>query len=116
MKTKIVISNNFEREAKRFLKKYNSLKSELKILYSELNINPLIGTPIGNDARKIRLKVKSKGKGKRGGLRVITYLEVDILFDEISNTLFLLTIYDKSETDTISEKEILRIIFKLNSE
>lgn len=115
MKTKIVITDNFEKETKRFLKKYRSLKSELNILYTELTTNPQTGTSIGNNARKIRLKVKNKGKGKRGGLRVISYLEAGVYFDEISNTLYLLSIYDKSETEAISEKEILMIISKLKS-
>jgi mRNA-degrading endonuclease RelE of RelBE toxin-antitoxin system len=116
MKTKIVITDNFEKEAKRFLKKYKSLKSELNILYTELTTNPRTGTSLGKNARKIRLKVKSKGKGKRGGLRLITYLEVDAFLDENLNILYLLTIYDKSETEAISEKEIMRIISKLKSE
>lgn len=116
MKTEIVITNNFQKEAKRFLKKYKSLKSELEILYQQLINNPQTGIPIGKNSFKIRISVKSKGRGKSGGLRVITYLDVNLIFNEQRNKLFLLSIYDKSETETITEAEIASIInrIKLN--
>lgn len=49
---------------------------------------------------KIRLAIKSKGKGKSGGARVITYVLTD------NNEIYLLTIYDKSEFDSIDDKTI----------
>lgn len=113
MKTEIVITNNFSKEAKKLLKKYKSLKSELRKLNEELLANPKLGTPIGSNIYKIRLAVKSKGKGKSGGLRIITHLEVNLHFDEITNTLFLMSIYDKSDSKTISKNELARILSKL---
>jgi len=116
MKTEIVTTNNFQKEAKRYLKKYKSLKAELEDLNTQLIDNPKLGVPIGNNSFKIRLKVKSKGKGKSGGFRIITYLDVNLVFDIYLNKVYLLSIYDKSETETISEIEILRILkgLKLN--
>ena len=32
-----------------------------------------MGKDLGNGVRKIRMAVKSKGKGKSGGMRVITF-------------------------------------------
>jgi len=113
MKTEIVITNNFQKEAKKYLKKYRSLKSELENLYSQLLENPQLGTPIGNNSFKIRISVKSKNRGKSTGMRVITYLEVDLVLDEVSNHLYLLTIYDKSDLDSISDKEITTILKEL---
>ena len=49
------------------------------------------------------MSIKSKGKGKSGGARVITY-NITIAEDNIDITL--LTIYDKSEKTTITDKEI----------
>ena len=49
------------------------------------------------------MSIKSKGKGKRGGARVITY---SLTVDDEDVNLTLLTIYDKSERSTISDKEI----------
>ncbi len=62
----------FERQAKKLSKKYPSLKSELLDLVQKLKKNPDQGTAIGNCCYKIRLAIKSKGKGKSGGARVIT--------------------------------------------
>jgi mRNA-degrading endonuclease RelE of RelBE toxin-antitoxin system len=104
MKYKIEITRHFERVAKSLLKKYPSLKGELKELGDELSDNPEKGEPLGNNLYKIRLAVASKGKGKRSGARVITYLKTE------QGNVYLLTIYDKGERDTISDKEIKDIL------
>jgi mRNA-degrading endonuclease RelE of RelBE toxin-antitoxin system len=49
---------------------------------------------------KIRVAIKSKGKGKRSGARVVAHLQI------VNNTVYLLTIYDKSEQKDVSDKEI----------
>lgn len=74
-----------------------------------------MGTPLGKDAFKIRLKITSKGQGKSGGARVITFLDSSIigLVEQIDNeiiTVYLLAIYDKSEVAAISDKELRDII------
>ena len=94
----------FERELKRLAKKYASLKGEYEALIEELEKDPEIGTPLGNNVYKIRLAVASKGKGKSGGARVITYLKTE------QGNVYLLSIYDKGEKDTISDKEIEAIL------
>ncbi len=94
----------FKREFKHLVKKFPSLLNELRQLELELTENPTLGTPIGMNCYKIRLAIASKGVGKRGGARVITY--VRLLNDQID----LLTIYDKNEVSDISDKEILSII------
>lgn len=109
MKYRVLLTRNFEKEAKRLTKKYPSLKTELADLNKQLLSNPNLGTPLGRNTYKIRLSVKSKGKGKSGGMRVITFLEVDILIQDTTN-IFLLSIYDKSETSSISNEELKRII------
>ncbi|MEI7982729.1 MAG: addiction module toxin RelE, partial [Bacteroidota bacterium] len=93
---------------KRLVKKYASLKDELKVLEELLLKNPKTGTSIGRNAYKIRISVKSKGKGKRGGIRVITYLEIDLIIDP--SKIFLLSIYDKTETEYITKNELARLI------
>jgi len=104
MSYKIEITRHFEREVKPLLKKYVSLRSELATLGEELSKNPEKGTPLGNNLYKIRLAVTSKGKGKSGGARVITYLKTE------QGNVYLLSIYDKGERDTISNKEIREIL------
>jgi mRNA-degrading endonuclease RelE of RelBE toxin-antitoxin system len=95
---------HFEHEAKRLIKKYVSLKQEIKELSKQLETTPELGTPLGNSVFKIRIAIASKGKGKRGGARVITYVLVD------SEKVFLLSIYDKGDTETISDEEIRRLL------
>jgi hypothetical protein len=109
MNYRIYATQNFQKEAKRLAKKYASLKNELAELNKQLLANPLQGTPLGRNAYKIRLSVKSKGKGKSGGMRVITFIDVDIFIKDTSN-VFLLSIYDKSEVASISPEELKRLI------
>jgi hypothetical protein len=66
--------------------------------------NPLQGTPVGHHCYKIRLAISSKGKGKSGGARVITHIHIS------ATTVYLIAIYDKSEQDSISNKDILKLI------
>lgn len=104
MSYKIIAIDFFQREAKRLIKKYPSLKTELESLASELAKNPTLGTPIVNNCYKIRLAISSKGKGKSHGARVITHV---FLFEE---TVFLLSIYDKSEKESISSAKIEELL------
>lgn len=119
MVNRVLPTATFRRQAKRFVKKYRSLKSEIAILIQNLHREPQKGTPLGSDAYKIRLAVKSKQRGKSGGMRVITYVEAIVVEDQTSNDVYLLTIFDKSETASISDSEIqemIKAIQEANSE
>lgn len=94
----------FRKEAKRLIKKYPSLKTELAELGSLLSDNPNMGTSLGNNCYKIRIAIASKGKGKSGGARVITHFQV------VQNNVFLLAIYDKAEQDNMSDKELAELL------
>jgi mRNA-degrading endonuclease RelE of RelBE toxin-antitoxin system len=104
MNYSVIPIDKFKKEAKRLVKKYPSLKAELVELNDILSENPTVGTALGNNAYKIRLAIKSKGKGKSGGARVITY------FVAQDKEIYLLTIYDKAEFDTIDDKLLRKII------
>jgi hypothetical protein len=90
----------FERQLKRLVKKYPSLRAEYANLIALLETEPVHGTPLGNDCYKIRLSITSKGKGKSGGARVIT------LVVHVEQTVYLLSIYDKGEQADITDKEL----------
>lgn len=81
----------FDKQIRRLVKKYPSLKKEYADLIGKLAVDPMIGTPIGNDCYKIRLAIASKGVGKSGGARVITYLQI------MDQAVYLVSVYDKSE-------------------
>lgn len=103
MKPKILPLPTFMRETKRLLKRYRSLWKDLEVLQEELLANPALGTDLGRGLRKVRMRISSKGKGKSGGARVITFTVIASV-DE--TTINLLYIYDKSERENISPKEI----------
>ena len=104
MKFKVHTTPNFEKEAKKLIKKYKSLKNELSILIDELEDNPTKGTHLGNDIYKIRLAIASKGKGKRSGARIITKVKIS------KEIVYLFSIYCKGDKNSISDKEIEDII------
>ncbi|MEO6229584.1 MAG: addiction module toxin RelE [Ferruginibacter sp.] len=115
MKVAVKITQSFKVAAKPLLKKYHFLSKDLLTLEKELIITPRLGTPLGKDAYKIRLKISSKGKGKSGGARVITLLETTLvgITEKISDqeiTVNLITIFDKSDVDNISDKELKDLI------
>ena len=104
MSYKVLTTNNFEKEAKRLIKKYSSLKNEIVALIDDLQHNPMQGAHVNNNIYKIRLAVASKGKGKRGGARVMTFIKV------IAEEVYLFSIYSKGDKDDISQLEIKSLI------
>lgn len=111
-KSKVIIipTSNFAKEAKKLLKKYPSLKQELIELKSQIENNPRTGTELPRKAYKIRLGVKSKGRGKSGGLRVITYVVSLIKVENETTEVYLLSIYDKAQMNSISNLWIKYLI------
>ena len=103
MNYKIVATETFQKEAKILSKKYHSLKDDLSAFKEELMKNPTMWTDLGNNSRKIRIAISAKNKGKSGGARIITY-QLIISIEE--SKIYLLSIYDKGEQDSISKKEI----------
>jgi hypothetical protein len=94
----------FQRQAKKLIKKFPSLKRELLDLIESLIDNPNQGTALGNDCYKIRLAIASKNKGKSGGARVITCIFV------ADKELYLISIYDKSERSSLNDKELKELL------
>jgi mRNA-degrading endonuclease RelE of RelBE toxin-antitoxin system len=107
MNYNIIPTNRFEKELKRLSKKYPSLKNEFIQLMQGLKENPFEGTPLGMDCFKIRISIASKGKGKSGGARIITHVKI------VNKSVFLISIYDKSEQANIDDRLIKDLIKKL---
>jgi mRNA-degrading endonuclease RelE of RelBE toxin-antitoxin system len=99
-----IITRRFGKEIKRLIKKFPSLKQEFEALIEELTENPALGTPLGQNCFKIRISIRSKGKGKSGGARVITNVYRE------NETVYLLTIYDKSEKPDLLPGELEEMI------
>lgn len=90
----------FKKQLKRLGKKYSSLKKDLLELFELLETEPTQGISLGRNCYKIRVAITSKGKGKSGGARVITKFAIT------DATIYLLSIYDKSEKDNLDDKEL----------
>ncbi len=91
----------FKRQARQLSKKYGSVSFEINALVKQLEADPWTGAKsLGKNCYKIRMAIASKGKGKSGGARVITYIKV------IDNRVVLLSIYDKSEKEDLQPGEL----------
>lgn len=109
---KIVViqyGNNFAKEYKKLAKKHKSLPNDLMKLIEQIKANLNLGTALGNNLFKIRLAVKSKQKGKSGGLRVISHLQSEIIIQVEKSTVTFIVIYDKSDYANISKQDVLDI-------
>ena len=84
------------------------MEGDIDHLLEELQANPYLGTDLGDNVRKIRLGIASKGKGKRGGARVLTDTEAVVSVEE--GRITLLALYDKSERETLTEAEIKDLV------
>jgi len=100
MNFNVYTTDFFDKELKSLSKKYPSIKNDYKILLDSLKEEPIQGQPLGKDCFKIRMAITSKGKGKSGGSRVITCVKV------LADSVFLLSIYDKGDKESISDKKI----------
>ena len=104
MSYSVETTSNFEKEAKRLIKKFKSLKVEIADLIEELEYAPFKGKHLGEGVYKIRLAIKSKGKGKSGGARVMTKVKI------VKQKVYLFSIYSKGEKDSIPDNAIKELI------
>ena len=72
-----------------------------KALQSELIANPEAGAVIAGTGglRKMRFADQTRGKGKRGGLRVIYFHK------SADDQIWLFTLYDKDEADDLTSDQ-----------
>jgi len=108
MSYKIISIPTFDKELKSLSKKHRSISKDYEKLLDDLESNPKMGDEILQNCYKIRMAIASKGKGKSGGARIITYIYIQ------EETVYLLSIYDKSEHTTISDAAIRELIKSLD--
>lgn len=97
---------DFKTFFKKLSKKYPSLKADFQELVETLKEEPDSGIHLGHGIHKIRMAITSKGKGKSGGARVITYLVTE------NNEVYLTYIYDKSQLENITKEQIIELLKK----
>ena len=107
MSFEIQTTSYFDTEAKRLAKRHRSFIDDLQDFQEELLKNPYQGTEQSPGIRKIRLTIDSKGRGKSGGARVITFT---YLVDEKDGVVILLLLYDKTDASSIKINIVRKII------
>lgn len=110
MRNNVILLRSFARSAKKLAKRYHSFTDDLTKLIGELKVNPMLGVSLGGNLRKIRLAIQSKGKGKSGGARVITYVVL------VEDTIFLLAVYDKADMENIPDDDLKSLVDELKNE
>jgi mRNA-degrading endonuclease RelE of RelBE toxin-antitoxin system len=103
MSFKIKTIPRFEKEVKKLKKKFPKIKKDLMDFLDILSTNPELGINLGENIFKVRIPNSSIPTGKSGGFRVITYYKKD-------TTLYLVTIYSKTEQDTILTDKLRKIV------
>ena len=111
MRVTIGYLDEFKRGAKALRKKYPSFDSDYDLFLKELEINPFCGESLGRHTYKYRMAIASKGKGKSGGARVLTYNIHQSSEDEVFVTL--MTIYDKGDISNVSDAYIRDLVQQL---
>ena len=101
------MSEDFRDAYKRLKKRHKSLEQDFEQLLASLLQNPMQGVELDGGARKVRLAITSKGRGKSGGARVI--IRVRIVRDELQ----LLYIYDKSDFENISDAYLRDVLKRM---
>ncbi len=107
MSFEVLTTTRFERSAKAIAKRHRSLKADLGELVTSLENNPFQGDELTPGIRKIRMSITSKGKGKSGGARVITYT---ILAAANEGRVYLIDIYDKAEYSTVDVATLQKVV------
>lgn len=104
---KIRMSADFKASYKQLKKRHKSLEADFEKLLASLLQNPLQGVELIGGARKVRLAITSKGRGKSGGARVI--IRVRFIRDELQ----LLYIYDKADMENVSDAFLRDVMQRL---
>jgi len=96
----------FDKELKKLSKKYNSIKKDILSFTNNFNNIHATAINIKTNLYKIRVNNSNKNRGKRAGYRIYYYVKVE-------DTVYLLTIYDKSEKESINENILDKFISEL---
>ena len=107
MKYRFVFTAQFDRDLKSLHKHNPGLRRDFEAFIETFDAESHPVIPGTSGARKAR--VPAKGRGKRGGYRMIYYLVK-------GNTVWLLTMYDKVQKENLSpmeEKAISLVVQKI---
>ena len=99
-------SEEFKNKLRNLSKKYRNIRADLQPILDDLQAGNFQGDQIANvgyTVFKLRIKNRDNKKCKSAGYRVIYYVKT-------ATSVFLVTIYSKSEQSNIPASEIRRIL------
>ena len=100
-------SPDFIKGVKTLSRRYPSLKTDLEALRKSLEDNPFQGVDLGGGLRKVRMNIKSKGRGMSGGARVIT---CNVIISQRDMVIVLVYIYDKADASSVKNDAMRDIV------
>lgn len=107
MKYNVVLHENFNKEFKTLQKKFPSLKKDFTLILDELEKELTLASDLGGGFKKIRINIKSKGRGSRGGGRIVTH---ELLIDIDQTRVLFTSIYNKGDFDSLNLTILKKII------
>jgi len=99
-------TETFTRASKKLRKRFKNIDDDCDNFIQNIKVLDDLGIHLGNGVYKVRIANSDKKSGKSSGYRMISYLKL------IDSKLYLLYIYDKSDLETVSEKEVDNLIKK----
>ena len=109
MSYEVKVVDSFKKDVKKLFKKYRSIKSDILELIEKLEEDYTIGIDLGSNLYKIRVKNSDVG-GKSGGYRVIYYTRL------ANGSIYLLTIYSKSQKESIDVKSLKPLVDEIEED
>ena len=103
-KLKVIKSDLFYKSIKKLQKKYRNINSDIDNFLKNIKNHNDLGISLGGGIYKVRLTNSDVSRGKSGGYRLLTYLQI------IDNKITLIYIYSKSDLENLTEQEVDEMI------
>jgi len=109
----VVFTPSFKHSIKKLKKRFRHVKDDVGVAVRVLLQTPRLGVvlPGGSGVRKLRVRNTDLSKGKRGGYRLLCYVE-----DQPVPTIYLLLLYAKSDREDVTRQELKQLLDELADE
>lgn len=113
MSYNIVLTQSFKHSVKQLARRFRHVKDDVHIAVQVLLQSPALGATIpgSSGVRKLRIRNTDLPKGKRGGYRLLYWVQ-----EQPAATIYLLLLYSKSDREDVSRQELQQLLRDLASE
>ncbi len=113
MSYNLVLTPSFKHSVRKLKKRFRRVKDDVGVAIQVLLQAPRLGVviPGGSGVRKLRVRNTDLSKGKRGGYRLLYYVE-----DQPVPTIYLLLLYAKSDREDVTRRELKQLLDELADE